>query len=177
MFLDSNEVEQELHETKVTPLSNLSAEELNNLFSSDIQNNTIISGTGQVEGYLFAINKLVNDISNLKDLKKNSVEFYNNKIESTERTIDILKDRISEFMLSSDNSKIPTQAGTAYFTKRIKEIYPDDETLIEFSKQNKLEMTVKISPNKKAIKDHIKNGGSVPEGYFTHEVTSLSIRK
>ena len=81
MFLDSNEVEQELNETKVTPLSNLSAEELNNLFSSDIQNNTIISSTGQVEGYLFAINKLVNDISNLKDLKKNSVEFYNNKIE------------------------------------------------------------------------------------------------
>lgn len=177
MFLDSNEVEQELHETKVTPLSNLSAEELNNLFSNDIQNNTIISSTGQVEGYLFAINKLVNDISNLKDLKKNSVEFYNNKIESTERTIDILKDRISEFMLSSDNSKIPTQAGTAYFTKRTKEVYPDDEALIEFSKQNKLEMTVKISPNKKVIKDHIKNGGSIPEGYSTHEVTSLSIRK
>ena len=176
MFLDSNEVEQELHETKVTPLSNLSAEELNNLFSNDIQNNTIISSTGQVEGYLFAINKLVNDISNLKDLKKNSVEFYNNKIESTERTIDILKDRISEFMLSSDNSKIPTQAGTAYFTKRTKEVYPD-EALIEFSKQNKLEMTVKISPNKKVIKDHIKNGGSIPEGYSTHEVTSLSIRK
>ena len=79
------------------------------------------------------IYNLVNDISNLKDLKKNSVEFYNNKIESTERTIDILKDRISEFMLSSDNSKIPTQAGTAYFTKRTKEVYPDDETLIEFS--------------------------------------------
>ena len=138
MFLDSNEVQQELHKTKITLLSDLSAEELNNLFSSDIQNN--------------------------------------NKIESTERTIDMLKSRISEFMLSSDNAKIPTQAGTAYFTKRTKEVYPDDNALIEFSKQNKLEMTIKLSPNKKIIKNHIKNGGSVPEGYSTHEVTTLSIR-
>ena len=155
----------------------LTYDDISRIFLEENDDNKVISNPAQVEGYLFAINKLNDEINNLKALKKQSAEFYANKIESTEKTVDMLKTRIELFMINSDTPRIPTQAGTVYFTTRNKEILPDDEYLIEYSKAYNIPVAIKESPDKKAIKAYIKDGGAIPDGYETHKVTTLSIRK
>jgi hypothetical protein len=142
-----------------------------------MEENSDISSPGQVEGYLFAINKMNNTIDNLKKLKQQSVQFYSDRIERTEKTIEMLKVKVEIFMNTSKIDKIPTQAGTVYFTTRTKETFPEDDVLIEYSKQYAIDLNVKVSPNKRLIKEYIKNGGEVPPDYEANKVTSLSIRK
>lgn len=175
MYFDSIQ-DQDTDTSEVTG-DQLTYEEINRIFLEENDDNSVISSPAQVEGYLFAINKLNEEIGKLKALKKQSAEFYANKIESTEKTVEMLKTRIELFMINSDTPRIPTQAGTVYFTKRKKELLPDDEYLIDYSKAYGLPVTVKESPDKKAIKAYIKDGGAIPDGYEVHEVVSLSIRK
>lgn len=173
MYFDS------IQDTDVSEVTHeqLTYEDINRIFLEENDDNSVISNPAQVEGYLFAINKLNDEINNLKALKKQSAEFYTNKIESTEKTVEMLKTRIELFMINSDTPRIPTQAGTVYFTTRTKEILPDDEYLIDYSKAYGIPVAVKESPDKKAIKAYIKDGGAIPDGYETHKVTTLSIRK
>ena len=89
----------------------------------------------------------------------------------------MLKVKVEIFMTTSKIDKIPTQAGTVYFTTRAKQTFPEDDVLIEYSKKYDIDLNVKISPNKKLIKEYIKNGGEVPPSYEVDKVTSLSIRK
>lgn len=142
-----------------------------------MEENSDISSPAQVEGYLFAVNKMISTIENLKKLKQQSIEFYSDRIERTQNTVDMLKTKIEIFMRTSDIDKIPTQAGTVYFTTRTKETYPEDDVLIEYCKEYNIDLNVKVSPNKKLIKEYIKNGGAVPPNYEANKITSLTIRK
>lgn len=171
MFLDSTQPINEItHES-------LSYDDINRIFLEENDDNKIISNPAQVEGYLFAINKLNDEINNLKTLKTQSAEFYSNKIESTQNTIDMLKSRIELFMKATETKRIPTQAGTVFFTTRKKETLPDDEVLLKYSEDYAIATNIKVTPDKKAIKAFINDGGAVPNGYSVEEVTSLSIRK
>lgn len=173
MFFDSTLDMTELNISH----EHLSFDDINRIFLEETNDSKVITSPAQVEGYLFAINKLSDEIKSLKTLKRQSAEFYTKKITNTETTIELLKTRIEIFMNTSDVKKIPTQAGTAYFTTRKKETLPDDETLIAYSKGCGIPVAIKESPDKKAIKAHIKEGGAVPDGYSVEEVTTLSIRK
>jgi hypothetical protein len=174
MFFDST---QDTDEVKDITHKDLSFDDINRMFLEESDDNKVIKSTAQVEGYLFAINKLKDEIENLKALKKQSAEFYDQKIESTDNTIEMLKVRIEIFMNTTDNKRIPTQAGTVFFTTRKKETLPDDDVLLKYSETYAIEPNVKVTPDKRAIKAFIKDGGAVPEGYSVEEVTNLSIRK
>jgi len=122
------------------------------------------------------IAELEGDIEELRDNSAAAQQFWGLKIEKKQKQIEFFADQIHHLQNALEKKTIDTPHGTAKMTSRVKKTWPDNETLLKFSKDNGLTVNEKltVTPIKKEIADFIKNGGEIPEGYMEEEVTNFT---
>lgn len=127
---------------------------------------------------LWKIKELEDDIKNLKARQEESVEFYNRRIESVENQIRFRANLLERHMQIENEStgkktnKLPN--GVLRLTTRKKRIFGDEDVLLKFSFENNIATKVVEKPDKKAIAEHTKVWGDVPDICTEEELTSFS---
>ena len=116
---------------------------------------------------LWKIGQLEKEIEVLKLRQEECSEFYDRRIDSVERQIRY-RANLLEIHMQSENkisgkktNKLPN--GVIRLTTRTKKTFADDEALMKFSFDNSIPTRVTEKPDKKAIAEHIKIWGDVPD--------------
>jgi|TARA_R110001606_G_scaffold383587_1_gene545938 hypothetical protein len=133
-----------------------------------------------VDQILWMIGKLEGEIADIQQKQVESKEFYDRRIDAIQNQINYRSALLESFMQGQfrnndkKTSKMPN--GTLKLTTRLSRKFGDDDTLIKYSYDNDLPTRVSEKPDKKAIIEHIKNTGDVPDGYEEEEETSFSFK-
>tara|TARA_R110000787_G_scaffold229595_2_gene337148 strand:- start:26 stop:529 length:504 start_codon:yes stop_codon:yes gene_type:complete len=133
-----------------------------------------------VDQILWMIGKLEGEIAEIQHKQVESKEFYDRRIDSIQNQINYRSALLESFMQGQfrnndkKTSKMPN--GTLKLTTRLSRKFGDDDTLIKYSYANDLPTRVLEKPDKKAIIEHIKNTGDVPDGYEEEEEVSFSFK-
>ena len=162
-------------------------EKLDNLFELEELDSEVsdVNEMGEVHAdqILWKIRDLNSRIDDIKRSQRESVEFYNRRMESLQKQIDIRAKLLEDLMRdknASNNSlktiKVPN--GTIRLTSTTKRIFPSDDEMIQYCEENKIEGGVKTTkkPVKKAILEYIKNTGDIPDGYEEETVKNFSYK-
>ena len=133
-----------------------------------------------VDQILWMIGKLEGEIADIQHKQVESKEFYDRRIDAIQNQINYRSALLESFMQGQlrnndkKTSKMPN--GTLKLTTRLSRKFGDEDTLIKYSYANDLPTRVTEKPDKKAIIEHIKNTGDVPDGYEEEEETSFSFK-
>ena len=133
-----------------------------------------------VDQILWMVGKLEMDIVEIQNKQVESKEFYDRRIDSIQKQISYRSSLLEAFMQGQyknndrKTSKMPN--GTLKMTKRLSRNFGDDESLMKYSYSNDLPTRVSEKPDKKAIIEHIKSTGHIPDGYTEEEEVSFSFK-
>jgi len=126
---------------------------------------------------IWAIRRIEKLIAQLDKQDAESCQFYADRKASAQARIDFVKASIQAFLRHHDLQRLATPNGTAYFRSIITKQWPADEVLMAWAQAHLPEaIRLRREPDRKAISEHIKTTGEVPEGYQESEETRLYLR-
>tara|TARA_Y100000310_G_scaffold233247_1_gene236117 strand:+ start:800 stop:1366 length:567 start_codon:yes stop_codon:yes gene_type:complete len=130
----------------------------------------------QADRILWVINKLEHELALIEQDAQASAEFYIMKKDKKERQINYLGDKLHTFISGQGVKTIKVPNGNIRLTTRKKDIYPDDDILMAWCIDNDIPLRIKSQPDKKMIKEYIKDTGNAPDDYTVEEQTTFSYK-
>lgn len=124
---------------------------------------------------LRTIKAMRESLDRLATMKKDYDSWFAAEKERINKQISYHEGLVEIYLTSTGEKTIKTPEGRATLTTRTSVTWPDADVLIAFSKSVGIETRLKEEADKKAITAYIKDTGSVPPGYLTHENTSLTL--
>jgi hypothetical protein len=126
------------------------------------------------------INASEKKLSQLKTIKEEFDRFFKHREESLNKNIGFLKQNIQSWMDECALVSVPTPIGTASVVKRMSVIWPDDDVIVQFVKENcpnLLRTEVRETVVKKILKEYLVNNPTLSlEGYEENPMVTLQIR-
>lgn len=137
-----------------------------------------VNNAQDVQGRLYACDKLYEEIERYKQLKKEAVEFYDQKIAALEKQIEFHRRSIKNYLVNTGQKNLATPRGTVYVTQKERVEWPSDDVLIDFSVKQGIPVRVKeiVSPDKVAIKKFIEDTHVRPDGLVTTTELTLGVK-
>jgi len=106
--------------------------------------------------------------------------FYDRRMAQCDQQAEFAKARIETFLKDGQKERVATPSGTVFFQTINGVIWPEDEVLVAFVRENAIEGIVSEETvtkiDKAALKKYIKESGRSPMGYETPEKTKLAVR-
>ncbi len=126
---------------------------------------------------IWAIRQIEKLIAQYDTQDAESRKFYCDRKAAAQGRIDFVKAGIQAFLRYHDLQRLATPNGTAYFRSTTLKQWPADEVLLAWAQAHLPEaIRLRREPDKKAIGEHIKTTGDIPEGYHESEEARLYLR-
>ena len=132
-----------------------------------------------VDDILYKLTKMDRELHNMNTRVKDSVEFYNTKIDKIKTRMKKLSGIMEYYIRNEkDRKTVETPNGVVRLrtTKRIDWGRATDEELISFSLENEIDMKETVKPIKKAITENIKSTGDAPDWFEENEETNFTYK-
>jgi hypothetical protein len=126
---------------------------------------------------LWAVDRIDDRIMELRNLRKQHVDFYDEEIQKLEDQQEFLLHQVEVFLENTHRSNIKTPVGTVSRVSRSRIDWPSNEVLLAWSREKGLAVRVTEAPDKKAIEAFIKDTGELPPGAERIDYTTLSVRR
>lgn len=106
--------------------------------------------------------------------------FYARKMAQLDQTAEFAKARIEAFLKAGEKDKLVVPNGTVFFQTTNGTIWPEDEVIVAFVRENAVEGVISEQTvtkiDKAVLKKYIKESGRAPMGFETPERTKLAFR-
>lgn len=116
-----------------------------------------------------AMKMIDQDYQTEKEYMEEAIEFYTNRMNQRQNGFRYLRDKVAAHLeyLKDQGQKpsVATPAGTAYITARKSVSWPDEDTMLDFAKENKVPVKVKESVSKTDLKGFIESLEKKPDWY------------
>lgn len=160
-------------------LNGISLEELLELNHIDLfpEETTEPTNSMIISRQILAIRRLEQQIERYDQQLREARSFYEQRAGKCEERIAFLKQSIKAFLDQNGLKNIQTPSGTAYQKVLTVKHWPEDEALVAWADTHLPgAIRIKREPDKKALGDHIKRGGEVPDGYDESQETRLYVK-
>jgi len=125
---------------------------------------------------LGAIKQIEDKISSVKDSAALHKQFFKSEEERLENQRNYLAQQLENYLEKIGEKSLKLPFGKIQARTTRKAIWPDDETLVSFSKEKHIPIRVKEEPDKKALKSYIDEHLEYPPGYEVKPVTSVTVK-
>lgn len=110
--------------------------------------------------------------------KKDAVAFYERKLEQCKQGLGFILEKLNNLVAQTDDKKLVTPKGTIFYVTRDAHTWPDDETLLTWAKEKKLNcVRTKEYVDKRVALEYIKSTNDAPPGFVTSPDTKLQVRE
>jgi hypothetical protein len=139
-----------------------------------------IADTISVDRTLWWLKKIAAEKAGYQAQVEEAQAFYARRMAQCDQATEFAKARIEAYLKEAQRKKLATPNGTVFFQKTKSVVWPEDEVLIAFAREQGLQGVVTehtiTKIDKAALKKYIATSNQAPIGFEQAERTTLAVR-